>query len=310
MKIVFFGTPQFAVVSLRRILETGRHPVAGVVTQPDRPAGRGRKPAPTPVSKCAREFGLPVLKPAQLGDSGFLAEIKKWGADCFVVVAYRILPEAVFTMPVRGTINLHASLLPSYRGAAPIRRVLFDGRSETGLTTFLIQKKVDTGDILLTRKIPIGPEENHGELEHRMAEAGADLLVETLDAWERKEVKPRKQDPTLASNAPKITAEDRQIDWTQSSQKISDRVRGLAPDPGATSHFRGQQVKILQCQTAAAQGTPRAGETVTAHPKEGITVATGDGALRLTKIQPAGKRPISGVEFVRGYRIEPGELWS
>jgi len=311
MKIVFFGTPEFAVVSLRRILQSGRHPVAGVVTQPDRPAGRGRKSTPPPIKECALEHRLPFFQPAKLGDPEFLAELNKWGADCFVVVAYRILPEAVFTMPARGTINLHASLLPAYRGAAPIRWALFDGREETGLTTFLIRKKVDTGDVLLTRRIAIGPEEIHGELEHRMADAGADLLTETLDRWERKEVTPHQQDSTLVTKAPKITTEDRNIDWSESSEKIFNRVRGLAPAPGAVSQFRGKQVKILQCQTAAAApGSPLAGDTIAAHPKNGLLVAAGDGALRLTKIQPAGKRPISGAEFVRGYRIEPGEKWS
>jgi len=244
MRIVFFGTPEFAVVSLRRILQSGRHPVAGVVTQPDRPAGRGRKSTPPPVKECALEHGLPFLQPVKLGNSEFLAELNKWGADCFVVVAYRILPEAVFVMPDRGTINLHASLLPVYRGAAPIRWALFDGRDKTGLTTFLIRKKVDTGDVLMTREIAIGPEETHGELSQRMADTGAELLLETLDRWERKEVVPHKQDATLATKAPKITAEDRNIDWSQSPKQIFNRVRGLAPAPGAVSTFRGTQVKI------------------------------------------------------------------
>lgn len=313
MKIAFFGTPEFAVVGLRRLLEYERHPVKGVVTTPDKPVGRGRKPAASPVKNCALECNLPLLQPVKLGNREFLAELKKWEAECFVVVAFRILPEAVFAMPERGTINVHGSLLPAYRGAAPIRRALFDGKEETGITTFLIQKEIDTGNILLSRRVPIGPEETHGELETRLAAAGAELLTETLDKWERKEVQPQKQDPTLATKAPKITAEDRIIDWSQEPKKIFNRVRGLSPLPGAVCHFRGKQIKILRCQPAEMpQGisSPQAGETIATDPRTGIVVAAGTGALRLTDIQPAGKRPMTGAEFVRGYRTRPGETWS
>ena len=313
MTIAFFGTPEFAVVALRQLLEYGRHPVKGVVTTPDKPAGRGRKPAPSPVKNCALENNLPFLQPVKLGNPEFLAELKKWEAECFVVVAFRILPEAVFGMPERGTINVHGSLLPAYRGAAPIRWALFDGKEETGITTFLIQKEVDRGNILLARRVPIGPEETHGELETRLATAGAELLTETLDKWERKEVQPQKQDHTLATKAPKITAEDRIIDWSQEPKRIFNRVRGLAPQPGAVCQFRGKQIKILRCQPAEIpQGIPppQAGEIVATDPKTGIVVATGRGALRLTDIQPAGKRPMTGAEFVRGYRTRPGEMWS
>jgi len=313
MKIAFFGTPRFAVVSLRRIWQEGRHPVVGVVTTPDKPAGRGRKPAPSPVKECALEFGLPLLQPVKLGDSEFLAELKQWGAECFIVVAFRILPDAVFTMPEKGTINLHASLLPAYRGAAPIRWALFDGKSETGVTTFLIQRQVDTGDLLLSQKVSIGPGETHGELEARLAEIGAELLAETLDKWARKEVQPHQQDTTRSTKAPKITAEDRIINWAQDPQKIFNRVRGLSPAPGAVSRFRGKQVKILQCRIAeipTSVSSTEAGETIAADPKTGVVVATGGGALQLTEIQPAGKRPMAGAEFVRGYRAKPGEKWS
>lgn len=313
MKIAFFGTPDFAVVSLRRLLEEKKHPVVGVVTAPDKPTGRGRRLAEPPVRKCAAAYGLPVLQPVRLREPAFLAEVKKWGADCFVVVAFRILPAVIFTMPEQGTINVHASLLPAYRGAAPIRWALFNGEKETGVTTFLIEEKVDTGNILLSRAVPIGPHETHGELEKRLAETGADLLMETLDKWERKEAKPHQQDATCTTKAPKITAEDRVIDWTQSARKIFNRVRGLSPVPGAVCRFREMQVKILCCQMVEFQKpavSPNAGETITADPKEGLTVVTGDGALHLTEIQPAGKRPMAGVEFVRGYRARPGEMWS
>ena len=312
MKVVFFGTPEFAVTSLRRLLEDKKHPVAGVVTAPDKPTGRGRRMAAPPVKACAREFKLPVLQPAKLRDPELLAELKEWDADCFAVVAFRILPAAIFTLPERGTINVHASLLPAYRGAAPIRWALFNGEEKTGVTTFLIEKKVDTGTILLSRAVPIGPDETHGELAKRLAETGADLLIETLNKWERKEVKPQQQDTTLTTKAPKINAEDRVVNWAQSAKKIFNRVRGLSPAPGAVCRFREKQVKILRCQLADSSTpdvSPPVGETIDTDPKKGITVATGDGALQLTRIQPAGKRPMTGAEFVRGYRARPGEMW-
>lgn len=313
MNIVFFGTPQFSVVSLRRLVEDKKHPVCGVVTAPDKPTGRGRRLAAPPVKEFALRSGLPILQPPKLRAPEFLAELNQWEADCFVVVAFRILPEAIITMPLYGTINVHASLLPAYRGAAPIRWALFNGETTTGITTFIIRKKVDTGDILLSREIAIGPEETHGELESRLAQTGAELLVETLDKIERKEVSAQQQNDTLATKAPKITAEDRIIDWTHSAQKITNRVRGLSPAPGAVCRFRELQVKILRCQPAATplpHASPQPGETIATDPKQGITVTAGEGVLALTEIQPAGKRPMTGAEFTRGYRVSPGEMWS
>ncbi len=313
MKIVFFGTPEIAVTSLQRIIDSERHPVVGVVTQPDRPAGRGRKLTASPVKGCAIEHNLPLLQPVKLADEAFIAELNEWGADCFAIIAYRILPWKVWSLPARGTINVHPSLLPEYRGAAPIRWALFDGRDETGVTTFLIQKEIDAGQVLLTRRVSIGPEETYGELATRLAEVGADLLLETLDKWERKEITPQPQDSTKLNKAPKITAEDRIIDWQQSARQTFNRVRALAPNPGALCRFRGKQAKILQTRlTDAERGASHVpvGTTIVADPKMGITVAAGTDALALTVIQPAGKRPMTGAEFVRGYRVSPGELWS
>ena len=312
MRIAFFGTPHFAVVSLRRIYVHDRHPIVGVVTAPDKPAGRGQKLSIPPVKACALELGLSILQPLKLSDLDFLAKLRSWGAECFVVVAYRILPEPVFTMPSRGTINLHASLLPSYRGAAPIRWALFDGQKQTGVTTFLIQREVDTGDVLRSQAIAVGPEETHGELEKRLAEIGADVLVETLDLWERRAIEPKMQNVTIVTKAPKITTEDRPVDWSWPADMIFNRIRGLSPDPGAVAHFRQRQIKILQSQRVelpAASDSAVSGMTLQADPHHGVIVATGDGALRLTKVQPAGKRPITGAEFVRGYRVQPDERW-
>lgn len=280
MRIVFFGTPQFSVVSLRRLLADRKRDIVGVVTALDKPAGRGRQISVSPVKSCALEHGVPVLQPAKLRTPEFLAELERWGADCFVVVAFRILPESVITMPRWGTINVHASLLPAYRGAAPIRWALFNGEKRTGVTTFIIRKEVDTGDILLAQEVAIGPEETHGELELRLAEAGAALLTETLDKMERKEVIPRPQDAQLATAAPKITAEDRTVVWTHHAEKIFNRVRGLAPAPGAVSYFRDMQVKILRCRVTQPPFSglpPGAGETLVADPKKGVLVAAGRG---------------------------------
>ena len=312
MRIVFFGTPEFAVVSLRRIVAGDRHPVTGVVTAPDKPAGRGRRLSFSPVKEHAQKLNMPLLQPERLNEPKFLAALRAWGAECFVVVAYRILPEPVFAMPPRGTINLHASLLPEYRGAAPIRWALFDGRRETGVTTFLIRKEVDTGDILLSRAVPIGPKETHGELEPRLAETGAELLVDTLNRWADGRIQPTRQSATEVTPAPKITAGHRIVDWSQAAQTIFNRVRGLSPEPGAMAQLRGTPVKILQSkiEDPAAAGARPPGTTLEADPHTGIVVATGDGALRLTTIQPAGKRPMTAAEFVRGHRIQPGELWS
>jgi methionyl-tRNA formyltransferase len=313
MNIVFFGTPDFSVVSLRRLIEERKHPILGVVTASDKPVGRGRRPAAPPVKQYARQADLPVLQPPKLRAPEFLADLSQWGADCFVVVAFRILPEEIIAMPRYGTINVHASLLPAYRGAAPIRRALFNGETTTGVTTFMIRKKVDTGDILLAREIAIGPEETHGELAARLALTGAELLMETLDKMERKEVSPQRQDDTLATKAPKITADDRIIDWTRSAQHIANRVRGLAPAPGAICRIRDLQVKILRCRPAATplpHDSRKPGETIAIDPKQGVIVAAGEGALVLTEIQPAGKRPMTGAEFTRGYRVSPGEIWS
>ncbi len=313
MKIAFFGTPEFAAVSLRALLAAPQHDVAGVVTAPDKSAGRGRKLSAPPVKTVAEKHHLPTLQPTKLRDPTFIARLQSWNAECFAVVAFRILPIGVFAIPPRGCINVHGSLLPQYRGAAPIRWALFNGEAQTGVTTFLIQKKVDTGAILLTRTLEIGPEETHGELESRMAIAGAELLVETLDRWERKEVTPKQQDTDQVSLAPKITAEDRILHWDQPPATICNRIRGLSPKPGVQATFRETNIKILRAMPATdrpERPEVPAGTTVAADPKTGVVVAAAQGAVLLTEVQPAGKRPMSGAEFVRGYRVEHGEQWS
>ncbi len=313
MRVAFFGTPEFAAVSLRRLLAAPQHEVAGVVTAPDKAAGRGRKITAPPVKDVADHHQVPTLQPEKLRNPQFISALRAWQAECFAVVAFRILPQLVFSIPQYGCINVHASLLPAYRGAAPIRRALFNGETQTGVTTFLIQKKVDTGAILLTRTVDIGPEETHGELEARMAVAGAELLVETLDKWERKEVTPKPQDTQQVTRAPKITAEDRVLRWNQPATIIFNRIRGLSPKPGAQATFRDKQIKILRAvpvEYAADDPQVASGVTLSANPKSGVVIATQQGALRLTEVQPAGKRPMSGAEFVRGYRVAPGEQWS
>ncbi len=238
------GTPDFAIPSLKRLIQS-RHAVVGVVTIPDKPKGRGRRLSASPVKIFALEHDLKVLTPERLEDESFVDALKELSPDLIVVVAFRILPEVIFSLPPLGTINLHASLLPKYRGAAPINWAIMNGETKTGLTTFYIKKKVDTGDIILQREIEIYPEENFGQLHDRMAELGAEVLLQTVDLIEKGEAKAFRQDEALATPAPKITPEHCQIDWSREAVQIKNQIRGLAPSPGAFTQFRGKILKIF-----------------------------------------------------------------
>jgi methionyl-tRNA formyltransferase len=307
MRIVFMGTPNFAIPSLERLMHS-RHQIAGVVTVADKPQGRGRKVSATPVKEFAQKHGLPVLTPADLKDADFVRSLGDFKPDLIAVVAFRILPEAVFTLPPSGTVNLHASLLPKYRGAAPINWAIINGETKTGLTTFFIRKKVDTGDVLLQREIPIDPDEDFGQLRDRMAQQGANLLLETVEVIERGEARPLKQDDTQTSSAPKITPEHCRIDWSQTAVQIKNRVRGLSPTPGAATSFRGKNLKLFKVQALDARSCESdVGRTVVADAREKVWVGTGGGILSLLEVQPEGKRRMAVAEFVRGYRVGPGE---
>ena len=310
MRVVFMGTPDFAVPTLEALLESS-HRVAGVVTRPDKPKGRGLKVLPPPVKTVALARGLPVLQPSDLKDEAFLRALRSFEADVFVVVAFLILPPEVFEIPPLGTINLHASLLPKFRGAAPIQWALIRGEKETGVTTFFIERHVDTGNILLQEKLAIGPDDTFGELHDKLAELGAQVVVRTLDRLEAGTLQPRPQTGEV-TKAPKIKKEDRRLDWQEPAEQVVNRIRGLSPVPGAFSFFRGKLVKIYRAQVAELESgnNAPAGTVVAAEPKTGLIVRAGEKGVKIQELQPEGKRAMPAVEFLRGYRVKPGERFT
>jgi len=307
MRIVFMGTPDFAIPSLKTLVQS-QHNVVAVVTVPDKPAGRGNKLRPSAVKTFAMNHGLPVLQPENLRDETFLKSLEKFQADLFVVVAFRILPVEVFTMPPKGTVNLHASLLPAYRGAAPINWALINGEKETGVTTFYIEEKVDTGEILLQRRVPISEDMTAGELHDFLAQVGAEVLLETVDGIEQGTLKPIPQQGQV-TKAPKITKELREIDWSKDAWSLHNLIRGLSPVPGSYTFFRQKILKILKTTVkdfdTVTESPP--GTIISANKNGPMEIQTGRGVLQLLQIQPADKRAMTASEFIRGYRVEPGE---
>lgn len=307
MKIIFMGTPDFAIPSLKTLIAS-HHQIAAVVTVPDKPAGRGNKLRPSPVKLFALEHDIPVLQPEKFREKEFLRNLRAFAADLFLVVAFRILPEEVFLIPPKGTVNLHASLLPAYRGAAPINWALINGEKETGVTTFFIEKKVDTGEILLQRKIEISPDMTAGELHDELAEIGAKVLLETANGIESGSLHPIKQMGNV-TQAPKITKELCRIDWTKSTQEIHNLVRGLSPLPASFTFFNSLYLKILRTKKSETiSAASRPGEILKV-PKNGpIDVQTGNGVISLLLVQPQGKKVMSAGDFIRGYRIKNGDM--
>ena len=304
--MIFFGTPKFARIALERLLNS-RHSVEAVVTTPDKPAGRGRKIEKSEVAEYALQHKLEVMQPEKLSDAGFLKRIGEISADLFCVVAFRILPEKLFSLPRFGAINLHASLLPRYRGAAPIERALMDGAVTTGVTTFQIAKSVDTGSILLTRETAIRENETYEELYPRLAVVGADLLVETVDRLEEGSLTPVRQDDSVASLAPKIAPEDSPIDWNRPAVAIVNQVRGLAGSADAYTHLAGKRLKILRASPYEdINGTHPPGEIIKADKANGLIVATGNGAVKLLEVCLEGKRRMDAISFLNGQRITRG----
>ena len=303
LKVVFMGTPEFAVVSLQKLLDC-KIPVAGVVTGPDKPAGRGLQVQPPPVKKLALQAGLPILQPDNLREPLFVQSLREWQADLFIVVAFRILPPEVFTLPPLGTINVHAALLPKYRGAAPVQWAIINGETETGVTTFFIDAKMDTGEMILQTKTPIGALETAGELHDRLAVLGADLLVATLGEIAGGQLQ-RIRQTGASSLAPKITKELAAIDWKKSAREIFNLVRGMHPAPGAFTHWQGHHLKILRAHVVAETGAGgEAGTILQAQVKTGeLIIQTGGGLLAIDELQIEGKRRMSAAEFLRGHQI-------
>jgi len=308
MRVIFCGNPEFALPSLE-VIVSASYEVAAVITSPDRPKGRGLKLSAPAVKQRALEIGLRVLQPSKLKEQGFLTEVKSLNAEVMVVVAFRILPPELFLLPSRATFNLHASLLPRYRGAAPINWAIINGETETGLTTFFLKRKVDTGDTILQRRVEIGEEETFGELSQRLSHLGAKLVLDTLKLLQSGEVKTTAQDESMATRAPKIEKEHCRIDWSKKAEEVRNLIRGLSPLPGAYTHFRGKTLKLYRSQLGRdLELSGRPGEVLLSSPKEGTAIACGEASLWLQELQLEGKKAITGQEFVRGYRVEVGEV--
>jgi methionyl-tRNA formyltransferase len=298
--IVFFGTPHFACASLETLLAS-THEVKAVVTVPDKAQGRGKRVLGSPVKEAAAAAGLPVLQPEQLRDAEFLSALEAIDADLFIVVAFRILPPEVFAMPRAGSFNLHASLLPRYRGAAPINRALMAGETRTGVTTFLLREKVDTGGILLQRAVDVGPETTAGELAEQLASIGARLVLETVDGLAAGALRPLPQDDALATPAPKIHREQCRIDWTRPASVVHNFVRGLSPAPAAWTLHGGTLLKLLRSVPDASLPSAPAGAVVA--DGASLRMACGEGWLRVLELQQEGRKAMTAEAFLRGYRL-------
>ncbi|MES2456725.1 MAG: methionyl-tRNA formyltransferase [Bacteroidota bacterium] len=302
MKIVFMGTPDFAVASLDALVSAGFE-VAGVVTAADKPAGRGQKLQESAVKQYAVSKGIPVLQPLKLKDPVFIAELKALNADLQVVVAFRMLPEVVWDMPAKGTINLHASLLPQYRGAAPINHAIINGEKESGVTTFFLKHQIDTGDVIFSERVQISEDETAGELHDKLMNVGAGLLVRTVTAIVsgNYEEQPQPESEEL-KHAPKIFKEDCLINWNQSAATIYNHIRGLSPYPTAYTTLNDKTLKVFRAELEDKEPGIAAGGFLT-DGKTYLKFAAKDGFIKLTDLQYEGKKRMPVEEFLRGMRL-------
>jgi methionyl-tRNA formyltransferase len=317
LRVVFFGTPEFAVPTLEALLGS-RHAVVGVVTQPDRPRGRGQRTTDSPVKTRALAAGIPIFQPRALRDSAFMDPLAGLGADIGVVAAYgRILPDAVLAVPRLGMINVHASLLPRYRGAAPIHRAVIAGEAETGVTIMRVVTALDAGPMLANVARAIGTEETSEDVEFDLAGLGASLLVDTLDRMTAEGVPELPQNDAAASYAQRLTKEDGVVDWSRSADELHNLIRGLHPWPHAFSFLNGERIILLKSR-ALSSGTdagtppsapPEPGTIVAAH-GDVLAVQTGRGALALDVVQREGRRPATAREFMSGGAVRPGDRFS
>lgn len=307
VKVVFMGTPDFAVPSLRALAENEEVQVVGVVTQPDRPKGRKKELTPPPVKVEAEKLHIPVYQPEKLRAEESVREVLALKPDLIVTAAYgQILPESILSAPRFGCINVHASLLPKYRGGAPIHRSIINGEKETGVTIMYMVKALDAGDMIIKRAIPITDQDHAGSMHDKLSRLGAELLEEILPALLRGEAEAIPQNHDEATYAPNLTREDERIDWSRPAEELACQVRGLHPWPVAFTTWRGKTFKIWWAQSLDTEVRESPG-TVLRVDEEGIAVATGKGTLLLTEVQPAGKKRMSVEEFVRGRQMEAGE---
>jgi len=303
MRILFMGTGEFGVPTLNALLGS-RHEVVGVVTQPDRPKGRGREMHISPIKGIALDAGIPVYQPEKVGSEDFIEQVREMLPDAFVVVAFgQIIPRALLDIPKYGSVNVHASLLPKYRGAAPIHYALFNGEGITGVTTMLMDSGLDTGPILLQEELKVLPEDSTGTLEERLSQIGAPLLLRTLEGLEDGSISPTPQEDSQATYAPSIKREDCLVDWNTSATDIANRVRGCTPRPGAFTFFEGAAVKIWSCRAEEGAGNP--GEVVRVD-NRGIAVGAAEDIVIVSELQPENRKRMGAADFAHGARIAPG----
>ena len=307
MKVVFMGTPDFSVGTLEALVEAG-HEVVLVVTQPDKPKGRGKEMQFTPVKECALKYNIPVFQPRRVRETECIEELRKYPADIMVVVAFgQILPKEILEMTPYGCVNVHASLLPKYRGAAPIQWSIIDGEEVTGVTTMQMDEGLDTGDMLLKTEIPMDEKETGGSLHDKLAAAGAKLCVETLEALQNKTVTPIPQGEATTAYAKMLDKQLGNIDWNAKAVEIERLIRGLTPWPSAYTNWNGKVMKIWEAEVAngASEAVPG---TIVKVDKDAFFVQTGDGLLRVCELQIPGKKRMDAGAFMRGYQVKEGEL--
>lgn len=318
MNILFVGTPEFAIPSLISLARSS-HRILSVITQPDRPKGRGRTHYPPPVKEEAKKLGLDVMQPANINEDTFAQQLRSLSPDCIAVVAFgQFLSDKIIRLPKYGCINIHASLLPKYRGAAPVNWAIIQGETITGVTAMQMTTRMDAGDIIAQKTTPISPEETAGELERRLACLGAELLIETLGLIESGNATYVKQNDELATFAPKLKKEDGLIQWDMETQKVHNLIRGVTPAPGAYTYYRksGTTEKrrfiILKTRThyevELRKSLQNPGELIEISPC-GIHVATSDGLICITRLQPEGRRPMDFQEYIRGHKMSPGDIF-
>lgn len=303
LRIIFMGTSIFAVPALKALLETS-HEIVGVVSQPDRPRGRGKQLHPTPVKEAALQYDLAVYQFARIKDTEAHGIILNLNPDLIVVASYgQIIPLEILNIPAMGCINVHASLLPRYRGAAPIQRAIMDGERKTGITIMKMDQGLDTGDILLQEQVDINADIDHGGLEQLLARMGAQLLLKAIDGLMQGSIHPQKQDDENATYAKMISREEERIDWSQPAWNIHNHIRGLCPLPGAYTIFKEERLKIFRSRIADESVKGEAG-VITGITQQGFVVQTGEGSLEILEVQKQGKKRMAAREFIKGYSID------
>jgi methionyl-tRNA formyltransferase len=306
MRIVFMGTPDFAVPSLEALLQSS-HTVVGVVTQPDRPKGRGQAVVMSPIKLVCVRAGIPVLQPLKMKDPEFLAALQAWKPDLIAVTAFgRILPKVILDLPPQGCVNVHGSLLPKYRGAGPIQWAVINGETETGITTMLMDERMDTGMMLLQESVLIAPDDTAGTVSSKLAGIGGRLLVETIERLMAGTITPQAQDSSQATMAPLLKKEDGLIDWSKSAVQLANRIRGVTPWPGGYSFLQGERWIFWQAKVVEGDSQAALPGTVVQVTKHTLVVSTGQGLLAISEIQPANSRRMAVPAYLAGHPIAEG----